>query len=98
MSTPKPTDTLKENFYVNAQKIIDKYYLTPHVLNNQGNERTQERVNKTNLRDGVIERSIHGGMHVAREQYWTLVLNQIFKKRDLTTTKLSSTHLKLNLI
>lgn len=64
---------LGRDFYQNAQKIIDDYYLQP--LPNE----TKQEAKKEFLRDGYIERPIHGAMHVSRAQCWAQVVNGRFK-------------------
>lgn len=62
--------TLNEvNFPLKVQEIIEKYYLEPMDSNK-----------KSDLKDGQIERTIHGGMHASRATLWSLVMNQLLKK------------------
>ncbi|KTD35611.1 hypothetical protein Lmor_1058 [Legionella moravica] len=62
--------TLTEaNFPLKAQEVIEQYYLKP--MNGS---------KKSNLKDGHIERIIHGGMHASRATLWSLVMNQLLKK------------------
>lgn len=57
------------NFPLKVQEIIEKYYLKP-----------MDGSKKSNLKDGHIERTIHGGMHACRATLWSLVMNQLLKK------------------
>jgi len=57
----------QQNFANKVQEIIERYYLQP--LN---------RSKKSTLKDGHIERSIHGAMHVSRATLWGLMMHHMF--------------------
>lgn len=54
-----------ENFTCKVQDILEKYYLQP-----------MDKTNKKILKDGYIERQIHGAMHASRATLWSLILHQ----------------------
>jgi len=59
----------KNNFSNKIQEIFEKYYLKP----------MDDSVTK-NLKDGYIERSIHGAMHAARATLWSLMMNNVLQE------------------
>lgn len=54
----------KSNFFNIAQQLLEKYYLQPF-----------DGSKKTHLKDGFIERSIHGATHAGRAAFWLLVMH-----------------------
>lgn len=65
-----------ESFYKNSQDIIAKYYLQPLPQEKNGEK---IYIEKENLQDGHITREQHGAMHVARVQFWSLILYKFIK-------------------
>jgi len=59
----------KDNFPHTFQAMLEKYYLQPM----DGSE-------KTNLKDGSIERTIHGAEHASRATLWALLMNNHLQK------------------
>jgi len=59
----------EKNFYIKTQEIIEQYYLAP-----------MDRSKKSNLRNGHIERTVHGAMHACRVTLWALVMHQFLQK------------------
>ncbi len=59
---------LVEKKYENFQQIIKDNYLKPYDQ-------------QASLAPGLIQRPIHGAMHVARVQLWVLVLHKIIKQQ-----------------
>ena len=56
------------NFAIKFQSILEKYYLKP--LNG---------ADKNNLKDGSIEREIHGAQHASEATLWSLVMNNLLQ-------------------
>jgi hypothetical protein len=71
-------ENLTTYFYINSQFIIESFYLQPLTQDNY--RRPLPKKDKQNLKDGFIEREQHGGMHVARAQFYALIIHQLFKK------------------
>ena len=59
----------KDNFTIKVQEILEEYYLQP--ING---------LKKTNLKDGHIERTIHGAMHAGRATLWALIMQNLLQK------------------
>jgi hypothetical protein len=59
----------KANFSTKVQEILERFYLQP--INGS---------KKINLKDGHIERSIHGAMHASRATLWALVMQNLLQK------------------
>lgn len=59
----------KNNFTNKIQAIFEKYYLQP--MNDSS---------KIHLKDGCIERSIHGATHAARATLWSLMMNNLLRE------------------
>ncbi|HTM64537.1 MAG TPA: SidE phosphodiesterase domain-containing protein [Gammaproteobacteria bacterium] len=59
----------KANLREKIQHIIETYYLQPF-----------NRSKKNNLRDGYIERKLHGGMHAARAVIWSSMMHQFLSQ------------------
>ncbi len=86
---------LKENFYQFSQEIIEKYYLKPLSKDTHGLDLTPRK--KDNLKDGVLERLVHGGMHVGRAQFWVTILHKELKKILPDEIQNNLTHLSAQL-
>ena len=54
----------KSNFFQKVQQILEKYYLIP-----------LDGAEKKNLKDGFIERPIHGATHASRAALWALTMH-----------------------
>lgn len=61
------------NFSTKVQEILERYYLQP--INGS---------KKINLKDGNIERSIHGAIHASRATLWALIMQNLLQ--ELTPT------------
>lgn len=72
----------KTNFFNIVQNILEKYYLQP-----------MHGPSKSNLKDGFIEREIHGAMHASRAAIWAMVMNNFLKK--ITPVYMLINHLNL---
>lgn len=59
----------KNNFSNKIQESFEKYYLKP-----------MDDSVKKNLKDGYIERNIHGAMHAARATLWSLMMNNVLQE------------------
>ena len=57
------------NFPIVVQKIIEKFYL--QLLGKDGKGKKQ------NLKDGYVERIIHGGLHAGQATLWALMAHQL---------------------
>lgn len=62
--------SITQQFYPLAQRIIEKYYLQPY----------KGKKAKSNLKDGDIEREVHGAMHAARVSIYVNLLHQFLLK------------------
>lgn len=71
-------EVLTKNFYTYSQDIIEGYYLQPLLRDN--NNCLLSRKIKINLKDGVLEREVHGGMHAGRVQFYTKILHEKMKE------------------
>lgn len=67
--TFKMKKTSNIEYYLDSQAAIEQDYLIP--LSGQP---------KSNLKNGKIERDIHGAQHVGRASIWVTVLHQLFKE------------------
>lgn len=75
-------EKLQREFYTLSQEIIEKHYLTPYSKNARALTLSQK--DKENLKDGILERQLHSGMHAGRAQFWALIwhnkFNEMFPK------------------
>jgi hypothetical protein len=98
MGVGEQVDGLKANFYDNSQKIIERFYLQPLSQDNHGINLALKE--KENLKDGFLERSVHGAMHVARVQLWCFILHDkikhLFPEHIKAVLDVLSTKTKLN--
>ncbi|QMT61164.1 SidE phosphodiesterase domain-containing protein [Legionella sp. PC997] len=59
----------KSNFFQKVQQILENYYLKP-----------LDGSIKDNLKNGFIERMIHGATHASRAALWSLVIHNFLQK------------------
>ncbi len=58
----------KKNFTIVFQSMLEKYYLQPYTTK------------KENIRDGGLERGLHGAQHASRATLWALVMHNFLKE------------------
>ncbi|BCA95566.1 hypothetical protein TUM19329_19270 [Legionella antarctica] len=69
MHGDKVNKLTKENFINKFQEMLEKYYLQP-----------LDGTLKKDLKNGFIERSIHGAQHASRATLWALIMNKHLQK------------------
>lgn len=58
----------RANFSIKVQIILEKYYL-----------QQMDGLEKVNLKDGYIERKIHGAMHASRAALWAFMMHNLLE-------------------
>lgn len=68
-------------FFIIVQTILENHYLLP-----------LDGSPKTNLKDGHLERKIHGAIHASRATIWAIVMHQFLKEKcpNYVTTSLAT--------
>lgn len=67
----------KANFYLHSQELLNKHYLQPLKKTSNGSQVLDKPV--STVKNGVIERQIHGAMHATRVSIYIEILDQIMK-------------------
>ncbi|MES2212800.1 MAG: hypothetical protein V4490_06650 [Pseudomonadota bacterium] len=60
-----------DDFFQQIQNRAEQYYLQPF---------DPKKPKKLELRDGKIERQVHGAMHASRATIWTLLMHEVLRK------------------
>jgi len=69
-----------DNFFEHMQYLLNRYLRPYKTILPGSNEPFPLRRIKESIRDGVLERSVHGAQHASRAAIWALMIHQFLSK------------------